>query len=192
MHAIQPLQEANLSGLRQFTDREIGAGYYSAVEIEEIFQRSQKNGVMFTLILTSQAGEILGVRITYPPGQWQKGKGQGLKPELWPHSLQDTAYFQSLFLAESIRGQGWGGNLSTAALKILKTAGTLGVVCHAWKESPQNSSARYLQKLGFTTIAEYPDYWKDVPYNCTRCLKPPCRCTAVEMYLDLEKLGALK
>jgi len=183
---IRPLRPADLPDVIKFTDQEIGKGYYSPKEIAEIFERSQKKGVMCTLVLEGDKGKIKGIRISYPPGQWEHGKGQGLEPGQWPHDFKDTAYFQSLFLSEDLQGQGWGGKMSMAAIEILRSVGAKGIVCHSWKESPNNSSTRYLQKLGFSVIAEHKEYWKDVDYNCTRCLKPPCRCTAVEMYLDLE------
>jgi ribosomal protein S18 acetylase RimI-like enzyme len=186
MYKIRPLLKEDLPSVVNFTDQEIGAGYYSKQEIDEIFQRSQKGGEMFTLLLADESGAIKGIRITYPPGQWEHGKGHGLEPAKWPHDFNETAYFQSLFLSNDVQGQGWGGKMSMAAIERLKQNGAKGIVCHSWKESPNNSSTRYLQKLGFYVIAEHKEYWKDVNYNCTRCLKPPCRCTAQEMYLNLE------
>lgn len=188
---IRPLREEDLPRLRQFTDREIGAGYYSSIELEDIFRRAQKNGRMCSFVIEETspemlAGEIQGVRLSFPPGQWTTGKGRGLHPDMWPHHLADTAYFQSLFLAAGLQGQGWGGRLSRHAIEVLRAVGAKGVVCHSWKESPNNSSARYLLKLGFQLVAEHPNYWQDVPYHCTRCGPPPCRCTAQEMYLNLE------
>lgn len=188
MLQIRELQRGDLEPLRQFTDREIGAGYYSAAELSQIFERSTKNGQMYSLVLSDENGEINAVRFTYPPGQWEQGKGKGLNPEKWPHPKSETAYFQSLFVAAKLQGQGWGGQLSVAAIARLREIGTKGVVCHSWKESPNNSSTKYLQKLGFQKIADHPLYWKDVDYNCTLCLKPPCQCTAQEMYLDLERI----
>lgn len=184
---IRPFEAKDIEPLHRFTDREIGAGYYSLKEIEDIFQRSTVNKVMCTLVLEDANGEIAGVRISYPPGKWEHGKGRGLHPEKWPHSLKETGYFQSLFLAGSLQGQGWGGRMSLRALSLLREVGAKGVVCHSWKESPGNSSTKYLLKLGFQPVADHLLYWKDVNYNCTRCLKPPCQCTAQEMYLDLER-----
>lgn len=185
---MRPFRQEDLEAIRLFTDREIGHGYYSLAEIEDIFQRSQKNGVMCSYLLIDPQGEIHGVRISYPPGMWKKGKGQGLHPGQWPHPLEQTAYFQSLFLAADKQGQGWGGRLSRESIQALRQVGAKGVVCHSWKESPNDSSSRYLKKLGFELIAEHPLYWKDVPYSCTRCGSPPCQCTAQEMYLNLERL----
>jgi hypothetical protein len=186
-YRIRSLERSDLAPLKAFTDREIGDGYYSAAELESIFERSRKADTMFTLLLENADREIVGVRITFPPGNWSRGKGSGLTQSRWPHGLSETGYFQSIFLAAELHGKGWGGRISRAALELLKKDGAKGVVCHSWKESPNNSSTLYLQKMGFQKIAEHPLYWKDVNYNCTRCLKPPCQCTAIEMYLDLEK-----
>lgn len=185
---IRPLLAADLEAVRRFTDREIGEGYFSMRELEGIFERSQAGGVMHSLVLVDNDGEIHGVRITYPPGKWQKGKGQGLSPERWPHRLESTAYFQSIFVSSRLHGRNWGGQMSRLSLERLRSAGAKGVVCHSWKESPHHSSFKYLTKLGFQLINEYPEYWRNVPYNCTRCLQPPCLCTAQEMYLDLERM----
>jgi ribosomal protein S18 acetylase RimI-like enzyme len=185
---MRPLSQSDLEAVRLFTDREIGTGYYSIKELQEIFLKSQKDGVMCSYLLESPESGIQGIRISYPPGRWSKGKGQGLHPELWPHPLESTAYFQSLFLSSALQGQGWGGQLSMDSIRALQKTGARGVVCHSWKESPNGSSSRYLHKLGFELIAEHPKYWKDVPYNCTRCGSPPCQCTAQEMYLNLERI----
>lgn len=195
-YQITPLEKADLAELKHFTDAAIGKGYYSESELENIFERSQakdSNGKSHMCsFLLKEAGHIVGVRFTYPPGMWVHGKGSGLNKgltqKLWPHPQEQTGYFQSLFLADSVRGSGWGSKLSGRAIEELKSLGATGVVCHSWKESPDNSSSRYLEKMGFKAIAEHALYWKDIDYNCTRCGKPPCQCTAIEMYLRLDGL----
>jgi hypothetical protein len=187
---ITPLQESDLKELKKFTDRAIGRGYYSMEEIENIFVQSTVNGedgsrTMCSFLL-KHGEQIEGVRITYPPGQWTHGKGNGLTQQKWPFPIQQTAYFQSLFLGDAAQGKGWGGMMSVRSIEVLKKLGARGVVCHSWKESPNNSSSKYLEKMGFRVLAEHPLYWKDVDYNCTRCGSPPCQCTALEMYLRLD------
>jgi len=184
---IRPLDEKDVEAVKQFTDVEIGKGYFSIAELKDICLKSQSGGQMFSLVLADDSGQIQGIRITYPPGNWRKGKGEGLSTSHWPHPVEQTAYFQSIFIASSLHGKGWGVRLSLEALRMLRKAGAKGVVCHSWKESPHDSSGRYLKKLGFVTIAEYPGYWSAVPYDCSRCKKPPCQCTAEEMYLNLER-----
>ncbi len=120
------------------------------------------------------------MRLAYPPGAWSKGKGSGLSPDQWKIPLEKVGYFQSLFISEKARGQGWGPKLSEASIQCFKKLGAEAIVTHAWKESPQNSSIRYLTKFGFEAVATYPLYWIDVDYECALDGKP-CRCTAVEM-----------
>lgn len=180
---IRPLKEPDLVDLKSFTDSTIGTGYYSQEELLDIYQRSQKNGKMCSFLLI-QDGQILGFRLTYPPGQWNHGKGRQLSPHLWRVTPAETAYFQSLFLHPSVQGGGWGQKLSEESIKVLQSLGAKAVVCHSWVESPHNSSSKYLQKLGFTPLIQYPYYWKNVDYDCPRCGKP-CLCTAEEMILYL-------
>ena len=187
--SIQRLERSDLERLKEFTDIQIGAGYYSSKELEDIFEKSlapSKDGaVQMCSRILKKGDEILGVRFTYPPGKWSHGKGSGLQASKWPHALSETGYFQSLFLSDKVQGQGWGAKLSLASIEELKKVGARGVVCHSWKESPFNSSTKYLEKMGFQKIGEHPLYWQHVDYNCTRCLKPPCQCTAIEMYYEI-------
>lgn len=182
MLKIRPAQQNDLPRLKEFTDRAIGTNYYSPEELQDILRKSESRGVQYTLVLIDDeaADQIYGVRITFPPGQWQKGKGRGLSPTLWKVPLSETAYFQSLFIDPAMTGRGLGQKLSLEAIKMLKEAGTRAIVCHSWKESPNDSSGRYLRGLGFEVVATHPLYWKDVDYVCTRCGKP-CLCTAEEM-----------
>ena len=179
---IRELRESDIEGVTRFADKAIGDSYYSVPEVRDIYERSQKNGVMCSFVLVREMNdrEILGIRLSYPAGKWQKGKGKGLRPELWQAPEDAVAYFQSLFLAPEIQGKGVGQKLSLASLEALKKTGAKAVVCHAWRESPHDSSRRYLQKLGFATVAVHPKYWFDVDYVCPRCGKP-CVCTAEEM-----------
>lgn len=80
--------------------------------------------------------------------------------------------------------QGWGKRMSLQAIELLKEAGAQAIATHSWKESPQDSSGKYLRSLGFRSVALHPFYWKEVDYICTRCGKP-CLCTAEEMILKL-------
>jgi ribosomal protein S18 acetylase RimI-like enzyme len=181
---IRSFTQKDVTKVKEFTDRAIGTNYYTAQELHDIYQKSLKNGQECTLLLEDGQGEIRGVRITFPPGQWQKGKGKGLNPTLWKVPQNDVAYFQRLFVDPALTGQGWGKKMSLKAIEMLKKLGTRAIVTHSWKESPHDSSGKYLRALGFRVVASHPFYWKDVDYVCTRCGKP-CVCTAEEMILPL-------
>jgi GNAT superfamily N-acetyltransferase len=177
---LREIREGDIVAMKVFCDRAIGVNYYSVAELEDILKRScSANGVMCSFVLL-RGDEVVGVRFTYPQDQWKKGKGQGLRTDLWKTEIKDVAYFQSLFLAPEIQGKGHGQKVSLASLEALKKAGAKAVVTHAWQESPNDSSRRYLAKLGFKLVAVHPRYWFDVDYECTRCGKP-CVCTADEM-----------
>lgn len=177
---IRPLTKQDIPAIKAFTDRTIGANYFSEPELEDILARSEKNNVTCSFGLFDEEGRIRGVRITYPPGNWTHGKGKGLSPSLWKVDLKDLGYFQSLFIDPLLMGQGWGKKLSLQSLEVLKNLGAKAVLCHSWKESPHDSSGRYLRSLGFQLVAVHPHYWKEVDYQCPRCGKP-CLCTAEEM-----------
>jgi GNAT superfamily N-acetyltransferase len=170
--------------LKSFTDSTIDPGYYSIAELEDIYYRSQKNGCQCTLVLEDQGAAFEECASLPPPGQWQQGKGRGLAPERWGVELKDAAYFQSLFIDPGLTGQGWGTSLSRQAIQILLKLEAKAVVTHSWKESPHDSSRRYLRGLGFSSVASHPGYWSEVASSCSRCGKP-CACTAEEMILRL-------
>lgn len=184
---IREFNASDIEKVREFTDKTVGLGYYTAHELTENQKKAvAADGRICSFILEDENGSIRGLRLAYPPGNWQHGKGSRLRSDLWPTSLNRTAYFQSLFVAPELQGGGWGPKLSTRALDVLKQLGTEGVVAHSWKESPNNSSMRYLEKMGFKAIAEHPDYWVEVDYVCPRDGNP-CHCTAIEMHLDLRE-----
>ena len=183
---IKPFLAQDIAAVQKFTDAEIGQGYYS---IEELTAH-QKNSVgadgtvCSFLLVDSATNKVHGLRLAFPPGNWSHGKGAQQRSDLWPFPLAKTAYFQSLFLARTVQGQGWGPKLSTESIKAFKNLKALGVATHSWMQSPNNSSVKYLEKMGFKKIIEHPLYWINVDYTCTLDGKP-CRCTAIEMYLTL-------
>jgi ribosomal protein S18 acetylase RimI-like enzyme len=183
---VKAFLETDLAAVKKFTDENIGKGYYSLNELQENQKKSVcANGdISSFIIFDTSSHEVKGLRLAYPPGNWDHGKGPKLRPDLWPIQISEAAYFQSLFVANELQGQSWGPILSQKSIEVFKKLGSKGIITHCWKESPNNGSFRYLEKLGFKTIIEHPNYWIDVDYVCTRDGKP-CRCTAIEMYLTL-------
>lgn len=171
--------------VKKFTDREIGNNYYSTEELQNNFKKSiTQNQQMCSFVLLDSNQKVHGLRLAYPPGNWVHGKGRNLRPDLWPFPADQAAYFQSLFISEEARGSGYGPKLSEKSVHVFKKVGAQGLVTHCWKESPNNSSYRYLTNTGFKIAIEHPNYWIDVQYTCSRD-GYPCRCTAIEMYKEL-------
>ena len=179
MH-IRDLKLSDIEKVKTFTDFAIGKNYFSIDEMKSNFENSSLNGVMCSFVLVDDNENIMGLRLAYPPGKWNKGKGNRLRSDLWKVAIEKVAYFQSLFLSDEAQGLGFGPLLSEAAILAFKKLGAEAVVTHAWKESPNNSSIRYLGRFGFQSVATHPEYWIDVDYECSLDGKP-CRCTAEEM-----------
>ncbi len=186
---IREFLESDIPAVKKFTDQEVGQGYYSIEELADKQKRSiYKNKYICSFVLVNSANnEIEGLRLAYPAGNWEHGKGAKLRQDLWPTTLTETAYFQSLFVSGKQQGQGWGPKLSMRSLEIFKQINTRAVVAHCWKESPNNSSFKYLSGLGFKTIIEHPLYWIDIDYVCSGD-GYPCKCTAIEMHLMLSDI----
>ncbi len=173
---IRPLVSNDLEAIKIFTDQWIGLDYYEVSEIEQILEQSQ--GCSLGAFKNSKLG---AVRLTLAPGDWQKGFERGLSPSKWSIPSDKMAYFKSLFVAESFQANGLGLKLSLESIRLLKNLGAEGILCHSWLESPNNSSQRYLKKLGFDSVAEFPKFWFPIDYECTRCSPQRCVCTAMEM-----------
>lgn len=183
---IVPFTSNLILRVLEFTDANIGKNYYTIAEMTENQKKSvTTNNEITSFVLVNESHDICGLRLAYPPGQWAHGKGSQLHPELWPFKLSEAGYFQSLFISEAAQGQGFGPALSEKAIEIFKKNGARGIVTHCWKESPNNSSFKYLDKINFKTVVEHLNYWIDVDYICTLDGNP-CKCTALEMILELK------
>ena len=93
---IRALVESDLAALREFTDREIGAGYYSAAELRKMSLRGhKKNGRMFSLVLEDN-GAIKGVASLIRPviGNRARDAACNLRDGRFPRR---AAYFRWIF-----------------------------------------------------------------------------------------------
>ena len=181
---LVPLGHEHFADIIALADREIGANYYTEETLNEQADRSSFCGQQLSF-LAFDGPTLVGFRLTSAPGKWTHGRGKGLSPEKWPFAIEEAAYFQSCFVSHGAMGKGIGQQLSRESLRHLALLGVPLVVAHSWKESPHNSSFRYLSKLGFVPVSEYPEYWVDVDYTCSLDGNP-CRCTAIEMILTLD------
>lgn len=177
---IRRMAMRDAAAVAALADRLIGLDYYPEDKVVSDLDRSTVDGRPLCYVAEA-GGALVGFRLTFPPGRWSSGRGSGLTPERWPAPIERAGYFQSCFLDPAVRGQRLGGRLGQMALDDLARCGARLAVAHSWKESPHNSSMRYLQRLGFTPVAEHPRYWAEVDYLCSGCNVKPCICTSIEM-----------
>lgn len=190
---VRRMAPTDATAVAALADRLIGDGYYPAETILADLERSRVGDRALCYVAESN-DRLVGFRITFPPGQWSSGRGTGLTPAAWPAPLDRAGYFQSCFVDRSMTGHGIGRRLSSMALADLAECGAELVVGHVWKESPHNSSLRYVTRLGFRPVAEHPRYWAEVDYLCSGCRQRPCLCTAIEVIrpLDRDEINPLR
>ena len=166
--------------IKKFTDKWIGKNYFIEKDLKEIINLSIKDGLNASF-LASDNDELVGIRLTYAPGGWPNKYTKGISPDLWKVEKNDVAYFKSLFIKDNYQGKGLGKKLSNESINVLLKMGAKAIVCHSWLESPNDSSRRYLKKMGFEKIKEHPLFWSRLDYECVRCTPKKCACTALEM-----------
>ena len=186
---IRPLEGSDLKKVQLFTDRWIGKDYYIYSELQDVFKKGNQGALNASFIALS-GDNVVGVRLTYAPGTWIESSTEifkkGLSTKEWKVLSSKMGYFKSLFVHGDFQGKGIGKVLSNKALSILKEMGAEAVLCHSWMESPENSSQRYLLKMGFQKIKEHPKFWYEIDYFCPRCGPSRCVCTAGEMIKFLD------
>lgn len=184
--SLRAMQLEDAATVSLLADRLAGVDYYPPDLVRAYIERAT-TPLATTAYVALKGARMVGFRFAFPPGRWQAGRGRGLTPTRWPHPLEATAYFQSCFVDPDCMGTGLGRKLALLALTDLEHLGARAVVAHSWKESPHDSSRRYLNRLGFHRVAEHPGYWAEVDYLCSGCQTRPCVCTALEMVKDLKK-----
>jgi len=179
---ILPLKHTDLQAFLNFTNEFIGQNYYTTASAEELILDSCDQGIESSYCLKDDNDNIFGIRLTLPPGKWtHQFKEDKISIQKWNYPKDQIAYFKSLFLHTDVQKKGWGKKLSLASIEALKKLNTKAIVAHSWKESPGNSSFKYLTSLGFQPIYEHPLFWSEIDYICTKCGAPPCQCTATEV-----------
>ena len=169
--------------VKNLSDVVFGVDYYILSELQGVLEKSVLGQISASYILLDEENpsQALGARLTYAPGQWEDFLKKSSSPELWEVEPRKVGYFKSLFLQESLRGQKLGPKMSEFSIQALKTMGAQAIACHSWAESPENSSQRYLKKIGFQKLKEHKLFWSEANYECVRCGSPPCQCAAMEM-----------
>lgn len=183
---IKTISMKDLDRILSFTDKWIGKNYFTKEELRQTLLMGIKKNIN-TSLLAEYGNEIIAVRITLAPGEWITSHTYNITPHAWPVSEDKVAYFKCLFIDERFQGRGLGKILSNKSIEQLKKVGTQAIVCHSWVESPNNSSHKYLEKIGFKKIITHANFWYFKEYECTRCGVGRCECSAEEMVLFLKE-----
>lgn len=183
MIEIRPLSPKYFQDIIKFTDKEIGLNYFDESSLWELYNQSQTHFGSTSFVAYDEE-KIVAIRLTRMHGcGWINTKKTN--KEKWNANSDKVAYFQSLFVDPAYQNHGLGSQLSLKSIEVLKLAGAEAIVSHSHVESPNNSSFKYLSKLGFKEVKFFKHYWKHIDYFCSACHKNPCECSAIEMILYL-------
>ncbi|MCB0391930.1 MAG: GNAT family N-acetyltransferase [Bdellovibrionales bacterium] len=178
---IMPINQQHWSQIINLSDVNFGPNYIKLDDLSQYFGSKQHKNALCSFVLANKGGEVKGFRITFAPGHWPKNLLDKSLYQKWPYALDEVAYFKTLLVDSILQGQGWGPKLTQLSINELIKMGTKAIVCHSWKESPNNSSQRYLLKMDFKPIGEIKNFWQDKEYFCLGCQQTACICTAIEM-----------
>lgn len=178
MIQIREFRKSDIKEVKLFADKWIGKNYFSEIELLDYYQKGKKNNIQCSFVALNSSDEIIGIRIVFAPAQWEDSFSNKISTDKWIN--KEAGYFKSLFIDSRYQGKGLGSQLSKKAIENLKKVGTKSIITHSWLESPNNSSQKYLLKMGFKKIINYEYYWNHLGYECTRCGNN-CICTAQEM-----------
>lgn len=181
---ILPFEIQHVNQVQVFSDLWIGKNYFLEEDLVDLAKRSQFGGKNCSFLCFKNE-ELVGIRLSYAPGKWPEDLVGKSSPHKYKYPLDTVGYFKSLFLNEKFQGKGVGGKLSNLGIEKMREMKAKAIVTHCWLESPNQSSERYLSKLGFEPVNDIPLFWKDIDYLCSGCAIKPCKCTAREMILYL-------
>ncbi|HEX5793397.1 MAG TPA: GNAT family N-acetyltransferase [Rheinheimera sp.] len=161
-----------------------GDNYLDNVSLAAMQQQGIKQGVNASFIALDDAGNAVGYRLSFAAGQWQHDKW--CSEALWPVPAEQMAYFKSVGVKPSLRGNGIASQLLACSVTALQQQGATAGLAHIWRESPGNAAERYFSHAGASLLKVHPDRWRHLSetagYYCPRC-GALCRCSAAEMVL---------
>ncbi|GAB2914359.1 GNAT family N-acetyltransferase [Rheinheimera gaetbuli] len=185
-----PLDPDNFSAVIALANQVHGDNYLDSVSLQQMYLQGIKLGLNASLVAVDESGEVVGYRLSFAPGQWQRD--EWCSPELWSVLPDDMAYFKSVAVAPSMRGKGVASALLKASARILVLQGAGAGLAHIWRESPGNAAERYFSYAGAALLKVHPLRWRHLSetagYICPLC-GLLCSCSAAEMELKFRDLS---
>lgn len=185
-----PLDTDKFAAVIALANQVHGDNYLDSVSLQQMSLQGIKQGLNASLVAVDDNGAVVGYRLSFAPGQWQLD--QWCSPGLWSVLPDNMAYFKSVAVAPSVRGQGVATALLKASARILVRQGAGAGLAHIWRESPGNAAERYFSYAGATLLKVHPLRWRHLSetagYICPLC-GSLCSCSAAEMELKFKDLS---
>ena len=192
MVQITELSSSHFSSVVTLANQVHGDNYLDETNLAVMSRQGIKKGINASFVALDSNSVVVGFRLSFAPGQWQPDQWCSLP--LWPVPANTMAYFKSVGVAESARGQGVASALLKRSVSALQLQGATAGLAHIWRESPGNAAELYFRHAGAALLKVHPNRWRHlsetVGYLCPIC-GDLCSCSAAEMVLtfDTDCLG---
>lgn len=166
-----------------------GDNYLTVQSLLQMQQQGIKHNINASFVALNKQGQLIGYRLSFAAGQWQIDKWCSVS--LWPVVVSDMAYFKSVGVSPTARGQGVASALLRKSAAMLSQQGAKAGLAHIWRESPGNAAERYFSHAGARLLKVHAERWRHLSefegYICPRC-GALCLCSAAEMVLLLNEV----
>jgi len=157
---IYNLREDDFEKVVSLTHDVFDKNYTTLNKVEEVYRKGCSKGINASLVAydgTREDGRLVGLRLTYAPGNWEID--QWCSPELWRVPPDKVCYFKTNCIHPDYSGKGLGGTLIKKAIEAVKQQGAEAGIAHIWMNSPHNSAQRYFTKAGGELVKIWQDKW---------------------------------
>ena len=184
---ILSLEAPLFSPVIELANQVHGDNYLDLESLSLMKQQGIKSGLNASFVALDDNDNVVAYRLSFAPGQWNLDKWCSV--DSWPVAHPYMAYFKSVAVAPSARGQGVASALLKASVDILRRQGGKAGLAHIWRESPGNAAERYFSHAGAKLLKVHPKRWahlcETAGYICPLC-GSACQCSAAEMVLVFE------
>lgn len=107
---IRNIELSDIDAVKEFTDRWIGAGYFSRAELREALLMGVKDDINASFLALNDQDQIVGIRITYLPGEWVQAKDLQyyINPQEWKAPPYLELDILKVYLCKVIiKNKGW-------------------------------------------------------------------------------------
>ncbi len=183
---IRTISKRDIDKILTIADEEFGAGYLGADKLNQ-FLHQDKRVALGVYLEGHQAGYALaGV---YAIDEFLNGfddSQRGYLKNLDKH--QTIGFRHQTAVNRKYQSRGTGIKLFDATNQWLESKDPDVLVSVVWQKNVTNRVEKLLERNGFVLQEAIPGFWSEdslsKQYNCQRCGKPPCRCTA-KVYLKI-------
>lgn len=178
---LSPKDKVHTDKIVNIFSDSLGIGYITKENIEKILNKESKQ-ILLIAFLNKEIVAVIIVKVLSQKETIefeQEVKIVGFSIHL---SSNKVGMLVSQSVQKEFRRQGIGLRMIKEGIKELKKNRCTICIATAWDSGAIESSPKLLEAIGFEKIATLKNYWEKESliqgYECPKCGKPPCTCSA--------------